>query len=592
LKKKLIQGLTVTLISVLLLTIGSQVVLFTLSKTSKKLIIEYHELHVLQEFKISLSHLLITASGFRDLPDEGWGQGLEMALGDAHYRFEICRQVLTPKHKGEIWDLLNRNLRVADSSIRTLRHIKHAKTPEIRKDLYRIIDQTIQGVNRLVAETQDEIDEYENRIRIISIHGTRSLLFIVVVLIIFLVIGGLSFIRNLTSPIISMAETASRIESGERSLRISENKVEEFQILAISFNNMLDALNKSSYSESYLRSIVNNLFGALFVTDSKGNIRTVNSTAYKLLQYNQEELDSKHISILFEQSLIQPDQNIDLDYYALILSKQKSIRCKDGTLIPVYITCTILTSENDTIEGLILVGHDESEKQAYEAKLEQARLERMMAIQDAQEEERSRIAIDIHDGLGQQLTAISYMLQEGNIHQKMEVEFAERLRNQLKTAILEAKNISHNLSPILLKDFGLIATIKNLVEKINQVNVILVRFNHYDIPDRLDSRLEKTLYRICQESLNNIIKHADAQNASVELFGNEEHIVMVIEDNGKGFDVAKQESQNHWKGIGLISMRERVTALGGVICINSEPGKGTEILIEIPLYQNTNHAKD
>lgn len=592
LKQKLKHGLTITLISILLMTGGSQVIMHFFSNTSEKLIVEYHELHVLQEFKISLSHLLITASGFRDLPFEGWEPGLEMALGDAQYKFELCRQVLTDKHKGVIWDQLERNLIQAENELNKLKNTNLNLSEGIRNELYRIIDRTIHDVNRLVAETQGEIAEYEQRNRIISLHGTRSFLLFGLLLIIFLVFSGLNFIRNLTTPIISMVETARKIAAGENKQRIAENKVEEFQVLATSFNDMLDALNRSSYSESYLRSIVNNLFGALFVTDSNGIIRTVNSTAHKLLNYTSDELEGKHISVLFKSFSAQSEQQFFLNDYALFLSRQKSIQCKNGTLRPVYITCTLLKNESGLIEGLILVGHDESEKQAYEAKLEQARMDRMLAIQDAQEEERIRIATDIHDGLGQQLTAISYMLQKLNINRQMDEESADRLRMQLNAAILEAKNISHNLSPILLKDFGLIAAIKNLVEKLNQLNVVLVRFDHYDIPDRIDSRLEKALYRICQESLNNVVKHAEAVNVSVELFGNEEQIVMVVEDDGKGFDVALQEQQVQWKGIGLISMRERVMAFGGIISINSEAGKGTEILIEIPLNYNSKHDKD
>jgi len=107
-------------------------------------------------------------------------------------------------------------------------------------------------------------------------------------------------------------------------------------------------------------------------------------------------------------------------------------------------------------------------------------------------------------------------------------------------------------------------------------------FNSYDFNDRIDPKLEKALYRICQESLNNIVKHAKAKNANYQLFRALGSITLVIDDDGIGFDQKLHESGKLNTGIGLISIQERVASFDGTFSIESQPGKGTEIIVEIP----------
>jgi signal transduction histidine kinase len=252
---------------------------------------------------------------------------------------------------------------------------------------------------------------------------------------------------------------------------------------------------------------------------------------------------------------------------------------KQGNEIPVMITCTVLKNQ-DNKGGLILVGHDLSEKKAYEDKIEQVRREIQISINEAQEEDRIRIARDIHDGLGQMLTGVFYALQGLNNCDKKDLL---PIQNQLHAAIQEAKNLSHNLIPIVLKDFGLIAAIENLMERANQLKETRFEFTHYDFNQRLEPRLEKAIYRICQEALNNILKHAGATKSYFQLFKSHQSVVLVIDDNGKGFDTGKVFNNSSKSGIGLISIRERAHSFGGIFTIDSEPEKGTELFIEIPL---------
>jgi len=204
------------------------------------------------------------------------------------------------------------------------------------------------------------------------------------------------------------------------------------------------------------------------------------------------------------------------------------------------------------------------------------------------ENERVRIAKDLHDGLGQILTGISYSLQNLNPANQEESDALEKIHNNINTAIQEAKNISHNLTPVILRDFGLVAAIDNLVTKTKQNSKTKFTFNAYDFNSRVDSPLEKTIYRICQEGIHNVMKHAQAESATIELFREPGQVVLVIEDNGKGFEAEKFKSGEEKGGIGLISMKERAYVLDGELTINSNPDRGTEILVEIPCRKPKN----
>ena len=222
--------------------------------------------------------------------------------------------------------------------------------------------------------------------------------------------------------------------------------------------------------------------------------------------------------------------------------------------------------------------------------MENLRKERMIAIHEAQELERLRISRDLHDGLGQLLNGISYSVEKIREEHAIDKDVAERLQKQVNTAIQETKSIAQNLTPNVLKDFGLIAAIENLVQRTNLLNRTQFIFNSYSFTERIDAKLEKAIFRICQEAVNNIIKHSGATEATIELYRVEDMIVLVVEDDGRGFDIEKFNQKEEIKGFGLISMRERVHAFDGDFSIHSNSGTGTEIVIELPCRKKKNNG--
>lgn len=205
----------------------------------------------------------------------------------------------------------------------------------------------------------------------------------------------------------------------------------------------------------------------------------------------------------------------------------------------------------------------------------------------AQEEERRRIAREIHDSLGQMLTAIKFnveILEDAAELQSEEERWrVADIKSLLDNAMAEAREISYNLMPSVLLDFGLVPALQFLAEQFQKRNELRVQVLTRGVEGRLDSAIEIGLYRIAQEALNNIAKHAEAHEVNVQLIGDAGAIRLLIDDDGKGFQASRIEVGTHQRrGMGLVSMRERAASFNGVFVLDSRPGRGTEIIVEIP----------
>lgn len=210
---------------------------------------------------------------------------------------------------------------------------------------------------------------------------------------------------------------------------------------------------------------------------------------------------------------------------------------------------------------------------------------RMAAKVETIEEERRNIARELHDGLGQLLTAahLNLVLVEQNLDTDSDIvkENLSRVKELVTTTIQEVRNISQNLRPAVLDDFGIVPAIRNLCDEYSRLGALHVRFSEYELEKHYSPGIEIAIYRICQESLNNIVKHSNATEASIELYNRHSHILIVIQDNGSGFDI--KEVSKSKAGSGLMNIQERAELLGGRVQMESQPDNGTEIIIEIPL---------
>ncbi len=204
------------------------------------------------------------------------------------------------------------------------------------------------------------------------------------------------------------------------------------------------------------------------------------------------------------------------------------------------------------------------------------------------EEERMRIARDMHDGPAQSMAnlvlqaEILERLLDRNPKQLV-AELAE-FKNSVRNALEETRRLIFDLRPMTLDDLGLIPTLRKFVKEYGDRYALATRFNVVGQERRLPGNMEGVLFRIIQEALTNVHKHARAKMAEVTMNLQPSRIAIVVKDDGQGFDVPRTEANLHKnKNLGLLSMRERAELEKGTLEIRSQPGRGTEVRVEIPL---------
>ena len=202
------------------------------------------------------------------------------------------------------------------------------------------------------------------------------------------------------------------------------------------------------------------------------------------------------------------------------------------------------------------------------------------AMLQGQEEERSRLAKDLHDGLGGLLSGVKFSLsnmKDNLIITPDNMTVFERSLDMLDTSIKELRRVAHNMMPELLTKFGLDEALKEYCNTINTTNLLSVKYQSVGMDARIEKSSEIIIYRIIQELLNNIMKHAAATETIVQLIKEEGRLSVIVEDNGQGFDNNLQKNN---KGAGLTSIQSRVDYLKGQLEIHSEKDKGTLVNIE------------
>ena len=200
-------------------------------------------------------------------------------------------------------------------------------------------------------------------------------------------------------------------------------------------------------------------------------------------------------------------------------------------------------------------------------------------VVSAQELERQRLARELHDETGQALTSILLGLksvEDAKSATEASAAAAE-LRELVVTTLQDVRRLAVELRPKALDDFGLVSALERLVETFSEQTGIQVDLEPRLGEERLSPDVETTLYRITQEALTNVVKHAQAKRVSIVLTRRSGSVAAVIEDDGRGFSAGSEGN-----GLGLLGMRERITLVGGRLDVDSSPGSGTTLSIEVP----------
>ncbi|MFT4017745.1 MAG: PAS domain S-box protein [Agriterribacter sp.] len=341
-----------------------------------------------------------------------------------------------------------------------------------------------------------------------------------------------------------------------------------------------------SSEKKYKQLFENNPLPMMMLSYPELNIIDVNEAAILQYGFTKEMFLKKNIKdIQVKEELLDFKDYIKEDvagYQEAGVWKHHKI---DETIISVEIFVHSMII--DGLKAKLVLAHDITQKVETEKKqteyLEQIRM-LTGYLQEVRETERKNIAREIHDELGQQLTVlkmeIAWMIKKLEVNEKnVEVKLTELL-DTIDGTMTAVRRICAELRPTVLDDIGLEAAMEWHIKQFQQATGIQVKLLSATEDFHIPADIKTALFRIFQESLTNIARHANASVVQVDLSKKEGFITLMITDNGRGFDMAIADQK---RTLGILGMKERSLALGGEYKINSKPGKGTAIRVSIPL---------
>ena len=334
----------------------------------------------------------------------------------------------------------------------------------------------------------------------------------------------------------------------------------------------------------------------IIITDFKGNIEYINSAIISVTGDEPKDIIGKYLNDWLEQYY---EHNLQYKYFLYAIELGQSWTGtfyrrgldKEGTWEQIT-TSPVLCDRDESSHVAITIKNVNKEKLLEEEQKKNKRQGfrkiinnhdlRIIGLIQGEERERKRFASELHDGLGQILTASKYCLE--GLRDAIPAKFQDEFKicsELLGTAIAESRNISHGLMPATLADFGLITAMHDLCQHTLLINGHPIRFEYKEQDDlQFNAFREMMIFRIVQEGINNIQKHAGATQATISVKKESDQVVLSISDNGLGFEINKSN-----EGLGLLSIRDRSKLLGGCCNIKSEPGKGTQIRVSFHLQK-------
>lgn len=333
----------------------------------------------------------------------------------------------------------------------------------------------------------------------------------------------------------------------------------EGTIPSVVYNNLSDA-------HELLGNYKNALFYAKRMSAIKDSVLEIEkqkalaeiSTKYETEKNEKEILNLQNINL---QTDIKRKQNRNLMYTAF-------------SLLMISIVLTYSFIKNSRKKRIIAEQQKQLESQKVEKLLKEQELIGIDAMIEGQENERQRIAEDLHDSLGGKLSALKLFIDEvKNVDQKL----YSKLKTLLDESYNDVRNISHHANAAAIIEKGLIPAVNLIAEQLKSANKLSVEVTNIDLNHKVKNIIEIQLYRIIQELLANTIKHANASHVSIQFSEEEDSLNIIYEDDGKGFDTKKIPFGN-----GLSNIRNRVKKFNGSLTLDAIPGDGTTVIINVP----------
>jgi PAS domain S-box-containing protein len=348
-------------------------------------------------------------------------------------------------------------------------------------------------------------------------------------------------------------------------------------------------------SEQLFRGLLESAPDAMVIVDTSGIIQVVNAQTERLFGYTRAELRDQSVDVLLPERFRSDHVRHRISYLTKPQARPMGAdlelygRRKDATEFPVDISLSPMESESGTL--VIAAVRDVTERHEARKKLDESfdivQRQRLFArLIAAQEEERLRIASDIHDDTIQAMTATSLRMQQLRRHltDPGQIELLSRLEDAVRESITRLRRLMFDLRPASLDRSGLASALRELLERWQEETHLT-----FTLENRLDGEpvggIRTALYRIAQEALVNVKKHAAASTVNVEVRSVGAGCRVRIQDDGKGFDVEGAESKpGH---LGLVSMHERAQIAGGWWLVRCPPGGGTVVEFWLPFDAET-----
>ncbi|KRD61555.1 histidine kinase [Flavobacterium sp. Root935] len=330
-----------------------------------------------------------------------------------------------------------------------------------------------------------------------------------------------------------------------------------------------------------------------------GSIIHIGEKFAKLLNYTKFSSNKKFSEVLTI------DEKEQSNFDRLIFEKQRSgwqgeikIITKEDFEIWLDLSMVPVMIKKDELE-LLIVCFNITERKKAQREVERLNLENTTEkinqqkiisskIVENQENEQNRIAKEIHDGIGQMLTGLKFSLESINLDDREKSEQKIEYLKKLSLDIIKGvRTATFNLMPPELSDHGIVSSLAKLTQELSKLTGKEILFyNKTNFDQRLDSLIEINIYRLTQEAINNAIKYAESSHIIVQLSHSETLLSIIIDDNGKGFDMnSVDKKRNSESGMGLLFMKERIQYVNGRVFINSIPGEGTRITFNIPILK-------
>ncbi len=351
------------------------------------------------------------------------------------------------------------------------------------------------------------------------------------------------------------------------------------------FSNLLSSVYERRFahesltaSEEKFRNIFEKSNDCLIIMDFDGRVLEVNHMATQLFMYTREDL----LKFSVFDIVTEP-------YKKVILEKIKSSQTisdnpineleaisKDGRIIPLEVNSQIIRYMDS--EVILSIARDLTERKQMERKI-------LSVVIETEEKERNRFAKDLHDGLGALLSSINIyinLIRSGELGKAEQENMLIYTKGLVDEAIATAKEIANDLRPTILSRFGLVASVEQFCNQINNTRAIEIHFDSTGFNGNIDKNSEIILFRIINELINNTLKHADAKNIDIRFYNQTNSLFLEYHDNGKGFDL-NQKPKDKKGGMGLENIRSRIKSINGNVEIDSKPDMGITVKIEIKL---------